>query len=1060
MTDLLKPGFKAFGEGSAPFRPTLRFERKLENASEESSFNDLIAASIDLDWISSSFANRAAIHGVEVDWNFKPTEAEWQNITKDIPPEHHDRLATAFSSEQLLAIHDRIKTELALEQQLGEAGWEGFGARILANVADPQALLVSLAAGPSAWLSKGTRLQRAIKGALSAGGANATIEALIASGQLTRDSSDILYAGLAGMALGAPLGMLGRGEQIQYNRNVENAARRQDQVELDELSDAVGADRVRAYNEPLRDDRETLVKYGDPEYDAERSALGGVRIDVVGKLGQSDDELVRTMGRRLGEEAVGLVNRDARQTIGATERATQINRTLMATFRRVSEMAFRDWTREQGLPWWKSIFSLESRAKFHEEVGRAIRGEVSDNGHVNRAAQRSREVYAEFLKQLKAAGVKGFDDVEFNPNYLPRIFAHDKIRALGSEFGTSELQRLIRVAIQRRTPTLSKDVLDAFSRGYLHKIRRIGANMDQGIVHGIRTDDVEFVREMLTETDMDVNAIEDVLTSLKKTNAGRGKHDRAKQRVDLDETTTLQLQARDGSLRDVNIMDLFENNAEKLMQAYSRQMSGLIGLAREANIKSAGDFNELINTVRSRGLDRGRSLNAVDDDVKRLTFLYDGARGVPLESDPASVFARGARLVRDYNFVRIMNQVGFAQLAEIGNLLSLAGFRNVISHVPGMRAMLTRARNGEIDDDLAMELEHLVGLGTDRLNNQVATRFDEYGYGFGSESLVGQGLQKVDDLLQAGKRITADISGMASINIVLQRMAAKAVSQKITSHLLDGVELSVVEMRRLKSMGLHEDSLRAIKAQLEKHASLEPSRWVKGGKLQRINPEQWDDMDALDAFTMAVHRMGRRIIQENDIGATPMFMHSTTGKLMTQFRSFMITAYTKQTLHNLHHRDFTSWTALTGSMFFGGIAYMVQTSLNYANDEEQLHKRLRVEEIAKAAFQRAGASSFIPMVVDTVADNILGEDPLFAYGRSTGLGSDLLRGLPAVDTLNKLSGVAGLGRAMRDDYEFSQKDYRNLTGLIPFVSNMLGARNVHNALMDNLPHRSQSFEDF
>ena len=36
MTDLLKPGFKAFGEGSAPFRPTLRFERELENASEES----------------------------------------------------------------------------------------------------------------------------------------------------------------------------------------------------------------------------------------------------------------------------------------------------------------------------------------------------------------------------------------------------------------------------------------------------------------------------------------------------------------------------------------------------------------------------------------------------------------------------------------------------------------------------------------------------------------------------------------------------------------------------------------------------------------------------------------------------------------------------------------------------------------------------------------------------------------------------------------------------------------------------------------------------------------
>ena len=84
------------------------------------------------------------------------------------------------------------------------------------------------------------------------------------------------------------------------------------------------------------------------------------------------------------------------------------------------------------------------------------------------------------------------------------------------------------------------------------------------------------------------------------------------------------------------------------------------------------------------------------------------------------------------------------------------------------------------------------------------------------------------------------------------------------------------------------------------------------------------------------------------------------------------------------------------------------------------------------------------------------DDPLFAYGRTTQLASGFVAGIPTVDLINKAwGGATGVTKSLlRDDYEFSQRDARNLWSLMVF-QNLLVVRNMYESLASELPKYSQ-----
>jgi hypothetical protein len=71
-------------------------------------------------------------------------------------------------------------------------------------------------------------------------------------------------------------------------------------------------------------------------------------------------------------------------------------------------------------------------------------------------------------------------------------------------------------------------------------------------------------------------------------------------------------------------------------------------------------------------------------------------------------------------------------------------------------------------------------------------------------------------------------------------------------------------------------------------------------KLERINLDRWDDLEAAAHFEWAVDRRARRIVQENSLGLLAPWRSHLVAQVMLQFPTFVICARSKQFLHNVH----------------------------------------------------------------------------------------------------------------------------------------------------------------
>jgi len=181
-------------------------------------------------------------------------------------------------------------------------------------------------------------------------------------------------------------------------------------------------------------------------------------------------------------------------------------------------------------------------------------------------------------------------------------------------------------------------------------------------------------------------------------------------------------------------------------------------------------------------------------------------------------------------------------------------------------------------------------------------------------------------------------------------------------------------------------------------------------------------------------------------------MHSEVGKLLFQFRSFVMNAWVKQTLYGQAHFDPQTFATWTFSMMFGSLAYAAQQSANFANNAEELDRRLNTVEIAKAGFQRAGFSSLVPMAMDSTWGLLTG-DNIFKFGRSSNLASGFFLGNPSVSLGNKVLGVASGGAQdlFTDDHLWTQKEFGYAAGLLPQV---LGIRTLLDTYKQEFPKRN------
>ena len=996
------------------------------------------------------------------DLNFTVNEDWLKENASHIPSQYWDEITYAWSDSHAKRLVERVQKNIDLERDLGRLGWTGTGIRIATSIVDPVAIgAIALTGGGGYQLimrSKLSRLQKLLSTSALAGVESAALESLLVSQKPLGSYQDIAYAFWGGAALGGLFNaraVLKSGDldpdAIKLNEIAEKAKKDIEDVELgviDPKRSSVGAAQVNSGRiDPIN---ETASQALFDARDAPETAFSSVRRDSVGQLKSSKNPLVRDLGDKLGQDTVG--NKDhSPVTSAASEFQDHIMQRMDSRFQKDVGFEYRKWAKANNVKFYEHS---KKRAEFMDKVTAKMRdtkGLIEADEYVTAAANKNADLYEWFLSLAQDPGyfdgkvvkpVRGFDDIEFNRNYVPRIHNQAAWHRNLERFGDNKVERFFTEAMGGLRPDVPTNQLHKFAQVYVRAIKENTVD-DHTVTRALSGEDTVKLREMLVDDGgLDESIFKQVVETLRTKDDKTGTHSRSKARALYNENFKALLTDANGNRVELAISDFFVNDAEKLFRIYNRQMSGAIALARSGFDSKAALQSELRKIRQAAHEVKGYSQSALEKDIENLEFLGTMILGTPVGEFGKRLFkarnsdwGKASKLIRDFNFIRIMNQVGFAQLGEMGNIIGNLGIKTAISNMPSMKALVRDARTGELRDDFSRELEAAFGIGTDRLRNTSHHRHDDFGNFIDPDE--GQFLNKVDQYIEGGKRITADISGMTAINNYLQRWAVRVVSQKFADFSKNTSKHW--NERRLSQAGLTLDDIAAIKSQIDTHAKTEKGVITKH-RLTQLNLNAWD-REVRGKFVTAVDRISKRIVQENDPGNMHRWMSLPLGQMIFQFRNFMLVAHAKQLLNGLHARDVQTGMSFLMSSVTAGMAYALQQnmlSIGRPNAQEYRDEKLSLEAIGRASFARAGWASLIPWGTDMFATSILQADPIFDV-RASGLSTSGFGQNPTTqfvtDGVNTIGAI--VGSSLWSDESFTEGDWNKATmTLVPFQNAM------------------------
>lgn len=787
----------------------------------------------------------------------------------------------------------------------------------------------------------------------------------------------------------------------------------------------------------------------------------------AGVLRGSDVAAVRDNFGRLVGNIFGNTDGSAVKE-GASEMSAMMQKRFTGHFNTAVKATYGNWMKEQGIPL-RRYYDRQVRAQFMSEVGLHIRGNESESPAVKAMAARVSKIFADVLKEAKEAGVQGFDSVETNANYLPRVFDFARVHELEQRFGTDQLSRLIAEGMKEANPELPDAIAAKAGAHYVQKMRELRIGNDPGVLAGMTFDDIGYLRQFLQEAGVVGDELEQVVARFAETKLGEqgakgeGSFRNAKRRSKFDENFAMELRVRGGAgeTEKVRISDLLDSNVEGLMGRYLRTVSGHTALAK-IGIRSAAEWADRVKAVKN-ALEGHPDAEAI---LKKGQAAYDIVAGKPLEE--ASFWSEMMRTTRDITYATQMENAGLANLPDLGALLAGGNLRYTFKHLMNIREMFPRDAEGRLKSELWREQEEWLGIGTDYLNNTVFSSYDVAGayQGNAAVTLGRTVLAKAADAAATvshaarvtGRAVTAG-SGMAGLNAFAQRAAAMNILLRLKDDLFGR---GAFNKTRMAALGIDDAMGKRIAAQMKKH-----TEWAEGelgGKIRKVNWADWTDLEARDSLLYAVNKEARKNIQEDDLGDNFLWQHKSLGKLLSQFRRFAITGYSKQFLRSLNERDAETVMRNAFQLLLAGAAYYAKTEAQLAGmqaagvDSDKIEKwkqkNMGWSVTGRAAVRNAGFMFLLPDLYDSTAGTATGE-PLFDF-RNSGNSTNIIGGVPGVALINNLSTVAaGISQdILRGDRQFKQKDLRAIQALIPF-GNHLAVAPLFASIAQELPETDE-----
>jgi hypothetical protein len=971
-----------------------------------------------LAWASRQLGMMSPDHGTPV------TENDLKETMKTLPEEYWDWLPEAQTKEHLQAIAQSAKDYDEREKLLAMTGATGAVQRLLVNVLDPTfigaSLLTEGAAAPVLGAMKLGRMGRLLASAAVAGTGNVLGEAVSSTVDPTVTGKSYLEAFGYGAVLGGTLGVLRRNPVLHEEANAT--------VKLGQkfIADADKAGSVGAASTG------GLLEGTAPIIEGDVPHAFGPRLDSAGWTTQTRSKLAALLAPVMGEVAGGFKGHEV-VPIAATEVGARLNHQFRSKFYAVVGPAWKEFADDpaNGVSFREKWGLGKKYREFSSQVGDYVQDPnpgAADAYHpaVVKAGNRFRQLKAEWLDRLWNPGldegkqlepVQGFENVLKDPHYFPKISDGAKIDELVRRYGVQKLQRFVRNAI---LPEITDaDMRARIADGWLERIHSAGYGIRDPLSDALRSGKPESIKEALLEIEgLKPEDIDNIVARLAAKDDTAGSS-RSMRRSPLDYTHSETY----GDGTTLSMKDFFLRDADEVFNRYSREMSGRVALAKihvrnpdtgetiVNGIRGEADFNKYKEWIRQEYLRHPGGKKEMGAVIQNLDYLHGAILGRPIYKSNAFL-----RRVRDANFVRLMSRLGLNELQEFGMIVSRVGVKAMMTQMPTFRHIVEGGIEKKYANRLAQELSEW-GVADEPFIGEARWRHLEEisGEQVSSTRLERVG-QKVDNALVFGKNVTQELSFFRFVHSRLAQWASKSVAQT-WADMAHGRRLNILggkDVERMAAAGIDEKMAERVHAEIRQHAELD------GKKLVAMNFAKWNP-EVRSQYLGSLFRVSRQLVLNTDPGNAHRWMSHPMGKLLSQFRVFLASAWVKRTLDAGNHLDMRAAATILMEIMMGAATHAVNVVGNAAAQKdpaEYRRQQLSVTRLATAGIGRSGIASFLPAVVDSglaftgrpgfKADGSFGyvRAPLFD-ARSSATPNDLLFGVPAVNFLSDSSTFTG-----------------------------------------------------
>lgn len=798
-------------------------------------------------------------------------KARYSGVLKD--------LALADTEEAASLIRQQYDRETADRETLDKAGGWGTVAAIGAAVLDPINLL-PVGGAVAKGVQKGSRLVRAATTTARAGLlATAASETLLQGSQLSRTGleSAVNIAGgtlLAG-ALGGAFSLFSKHPAAQsIARQVEEevavarglsrgaggsvgaAAAPTTTLAEETLRGAAGLEKVLKFQDPLLrtiqspsiTTRRTAQELAELPLELQKNAEG-----VPTAPGGSVETRIKTWQAPLAASLVDLDRLFVRYRLGREKRLGDMTR-----------LGLGDMLGRNG--------ELMTFQEFKAAVAEAMRrGDQHAIPEVAEAARTFRRVLFDPLKDraIEARLLPEGVEVKTADSYLSRVYNKQKIAARRGEF-----VRILAQWLREKNP--EADALE---------LERVADQITDRI---LGTPDGRIPYEPMGDITMGERGGSESLPGARGPAMGR----------------TLDI-------RDELVESFLENDVEVIARAYTRTLSADAELAAKfgdplmtrAMQDVLADYAGRATKLEAEGAgERGlRGLQKQKDaDIRDLAAMRDRLRGAfALPRDPTSWGSTAGRVVRLWNYLRLMGSVLLSSIPDLGRPLWVHGFRAFRQGLAPLVSSFGKYR-------AAAEEVKLAGAGLDLVLDSramaISDVLDDYAHG-----------SRFERALRLGNERFGVASLMAPWNAALQQFTGVVTMSRIleTAHAWSGGKISPKDLRALAAGGIGEDMARRIADQFGEFGTRERGLWLP-------DTSRWTDREAAAALRSAVVRDVDRIIIKPGQDK-PLWMSTELGKVVGQFRSFAIASTQRVFLSGLQQRDAA---ALSGLVMMTGLGML------------------------------------------------------------------------------------------------------------------------------------------